>query len=191
FPYPNQIKSWANKSKNITFSVKVHRKITHLLKLNEESKNVYLDFKNLFTPLEEKIKFYLFQMPPSFSTEYFERVMKFFSEFENKEKFAVEFRHKSWFSDEWVKKIERIGIVFVSVDSPEIKSFIFKTNEKIYLRFHGRTGWYSHNYTEKEFKEIIEKIKKQKPQKIYAYFNNNHNMLSNAQKFYQLLKNLK
>jgi len=188
FPFQNQIKGWANKSKNIFFSVKVHRKITHLLKLNEESKIVWNDFKNLFLPLEEKIKFYLFQMPPSFSTEFFDRIVNFFSDFKEKDKVAIEFRHKNWFTDEWVKKIEEIGIVFVSVDSPEIESFIVKTNNTIYLRFHGRTGWYSHNYTEKELNEIVEKIKELKPERIFAYFNNNHNMLSNAQKFYKKLK---
>ena len=129
-------------------------------------------------------------MPPSFSTDNFERIIGFFKDFKGKEKVAIEFRHKSWFSEEWVKKIEKIGIVFVSVDSPEIKSFIVKTNDTIYLRFHGRTGWYSHNYTEKELEEIIEKIKVLKPKQIYAYFNNNHNMLSNACEFYKLLKNL-
>ncbi len=190
FPFQNQIKGWANKSKNIFFSVKVHRKITHLLKLSEESKNVWNDFKNLFLPLEEKIKFYLFQMPPSFSTELFDRMANFFSDIKEKDKIAIEFRHKSWFTKNWVKEVEKIGIVFVSVDSPEIKSFIVKTNDIIYLRFHGRTGWYSHNYTDKELDEIVEKIKNSKPEKIFAYFNNDHNMLSNAQKFYNKLKGL-
>ncbi|MCM8771675.1 MAG: DUF72 domain-containing protein [Candidatus Omnitrophica bacterium] len=191
FPYPNQIKGWANKSENICFSIKVHRKITHLFKLSGESKDVWKDFENLFSPLKEKIVFYLFQMPPSFSTEFFDRVGDFFSDLKDKERFAIEFRHKSWFSEEWVKKIEKIGLVFVSVDSPEIRSFIVKTNETIYLRFHGRTGWYSHNYTKEEFEEIVAKIKLLKPERIFVYFNNNHNMLSNAQEFYKILKKLK
>jgi len=151
--------------------------------LSNESKNVWNDFKNLFSPLENKIKFYLFQMPPSFSTEYFERLKKFFTNFRNKEKIAIEFRNKRWFSDEWVKKIEKIGIVFVSIDSPEINSFVVKTNKTVYLRFHGKTAWYSHNYTDKELKEIVEKIKNLNPERIFAYFNNNHNMLTNAQMF--------
>lgn len=188
FPYPNQIKSWMSKSKNILFSIKVHRKITHLLKLSEESKQVWKDFENLFLSLKEKIVFYLFQMPPSFSTEMFNRIKDFFSNFKEKEKVAIEFRHKSWFDEKWVKDIEKIGLVFVSVDSPEIKSFIVKTNEIIYLRFHGRTGWYSHNYTHKELSEIAKKIKDLKPKKVFAYFNNNHNMLSNAQEFYKILE---
>ncbi|MCM8818142.1 MAG: DUF72 domain-containing protein [Candidatus Omnitrophica bacterium] len=187
FPFQNQIKGWAEKGKNIVFSVKVHRKITHLLKLSDESKDVWNNFKSLFLPLENRIKFYLFQMPPSFSVEYLDRVKNFFKDLKEK-KIAIEFRHKSWFSDEIVKKVENLGIVFVSVDSPEIKSFIVKTCDTIYLRFHGRTNWYSHNYTDKELKEIIDKIKKLRPKFVYAYFNNDHNMLLNAQNFYWQLE---
>ncbi|MCX7917931.1 MAG: DUF72 domain-containing protein [bacterium] len=188
FPYPNQIKGWANKSKNIYFAIKVHRKVTHVLKLTEESKQVWNDFKNIFIPLKEKIVFYLFQMPPSFSPEFFNNIEVFFSDLEEKGKFAIEFRHKGWFDEKWVKRIEKLGLIFVSIDSPEIKSFIVKTNGVIYLRFHGRNSWYSHNYTEEELNEIANKIKDLKPKKIFAYFNNNHNMLSNAQKFYKILK---
>ncbi|MFN4227094.1 MAG: DUF72 domain-containing protein [Candidatus Ratteibacteria bacterium] len=190
FPFQNQIKGWLKRAKNINFSIKVHRKITHILKLSEESLSIWNDFKNLFLPLDKKISFYLFQMPPSFSIEFFDRVKKFFENFKEKERFAIEFRNKSWFSEEWVKKIEDLGLIFVSVDSPEIKSFIVKTNGTIYLRFHGRESWYSHNYTEQELKEVILKIKNLKPERIYTYFNNNHSMLSNAQKFYSMLKTL-
>ena len=79
FPFPNQVKSWAKKCKDIRFAIKVHRKITHILRLKEESFQVWKDFRNLFRPLEEKIDFYLFQLPPSFSIQYLERVEKFFN----------------------------------------------------------------------------------------------------------------
>ena len=189
FPFPNQIKSWSKKCKNIRFAVKVHRKITHNLKLKKEAKDVWYDFKNLFSPLEKNIDFYLFQMPPSFSLNYFDRIVEFFKGEKNKRKFAIEFRHNDWFNGKVVKEIEKIGLVFVSVDSPKIKSFIVKTNNIIYLRFHGRTNWYNHNYSKKELTEIGKKVKKLNPEKIYAYFNNNHNMLSNAQTFFHTLSN--
>ena len=190
FPFPNQVKSWAKKCRDIRFAVKVHRRITHILRLKEEALKVWEDFRRLFSPLEEKIDFYLFQLPPSFSTDYFERVEKFFGKFKNREKIAVEFRHLTWFNEEYVKKIEKMGLVFVSVDSPQIKSFIVKTKDTIYLRFHGRTGWYNHNYSEDELKEIAKIIMEKKPRYLYAYFNNNHNMLSNSQNFQKIMKSL-
>jgi len=187
FPFPNQIKAWENKCKNIKFSVKVHRKITHILAMKEEAISVFNDFLELFSPLDKKIDFYLFQLSPSFKSDNLERIEKFFSFYKNKSKFAIEFRNQSCFNDAFVKKIEKIGLVFVSVDSPEIKEFIVKTNETVYLRFHGRTNWYNYNYSAKELIEISKKIKKLKPKNIYVYFNNNHNMLSNAQHFYKIL----
>jgi len=188
-PFPNQVKSWVNKCKHIKFSIKVHRRITHILRLKEEAIEIFSNFRKVFSPLENKIDFYLFQLPPSFKIDEFEIIEKFFSPFNDKSKFAIEFRNQGCFNDEFVKKIEKIGLVFVSVDSPKIKSFIVKTNNVIYLRFHGRTNWYNHNYTKEELIEIIEQIKKAKPKKVYAYFNNNHNMLSNAKEFYTYLRN--
>lgn len=187
FPFPNQIKSWATKAGNIRFSVKVHRKITHLLKLNEAAITVWNDFKSLFSPLEPKIDFYLFQMPPSFSPEYLERIKTFFNSVEQRHKIAIEFRHPGWFEKKMVKEVEKTGLVFVSVDSPQIQEFIVKTNDVVYLRFHGRKSWYNYNYSKKELESICKKIHSLKPELIYAYFNNNHSMLSNAREFFQML----
>jgi len=76
FPFPNQVNSWAKKCKNIRFAIKVHRKITHILRLKKEAKDVWYNFRNLFSPLEKNIDFYLFQMPPSFSLNYFDRIVE-------------------------------------------------------------------------------------------------------------------
>ncbi|MCX8083135.1 MAG: DUF72 domain-containing protein [bacterium] len=187
FPYPNQIKSWAVKAKDIRFSVKVHRKITHILKLNEQAIDVWNDFKELFSPLEKNIDFYLFQMPPSFSTEYLERIKNFFNIIEQKKKVAIEFRHSGWSEEKIVKEIEKTGIVFVSIDSPQGQSFIVRTNDIVYVRFHGKTSWYNYNYSRSEMENIANKIFYLNPEYVYAYFNNNHNMLSNAREFLKIL----
>jgi uncharacterized protein YecE (DUF72 family) len=48
------------------------------------------------------------------------------------------------------------------------------------MRMHGRDGWYSYNYTQDEIRETGGKIDKFRPEKVYLYFNNDHNMLENA-----------
>ena len=48
------------------------------------------------------------------------------------------------------------------------------------MRMHGREGWYSYNYSQKEIEETVRKISEFGPEKIYIYFNNDHNMLENA-----------
>ncbi|MCM8830518.1 MAG: DUF72 domain-containing protein [Candidatus Omnitrophica bacterium] len=187
FPFTNQIRSWSTKAKDIRFSIKVHRKITHILKLNEQAMSVWNDFQSLFSPLEKNIDFYLFQMPPSFSPEHLDKVQDFFSRIGHSPRFAIEFRHSDWFEEKLVREIEKIGIVFVSVDSPQREAFIVKTNGVVYIRFHGRGSWYSYDYSVKELEDTSKKIYLLKPEYVYAYFNNNHNMLSNARKFLKLL----
>jgi uncharacterized protein YecE (DUF72 family) len=64
FPFPNQVKSWAQKGRGIRFSIKVSRRITHIHRLNQESYPVFEAFIRLFKPLESLIDFYFFQFPP-------------------------------------------------------------------------------------------------------------------------------
>lgn len=45
---------------------------------------------------------------------------------------------------------------------------------------HGREGWYSYNYSIEEISETIRKMREFEPEKVYIYFNNDHNMLENA-----------
>lgn len=48
------------------------------------------------------------------------------------------------------------------------------------MRMHGREGWYSYNYSQKEIRETVGEISKFGHEKVYVYFNNDHNMLENA-----------
>ena len=84
---------------------------------------------------------------------------------------------------EWAKKQD---VLLVSIDAPELPDKIM-SDEIIYERIHGRTGWYSHDYSKNELKGIKEKILKSKPEKVYVFFNNNHAMLRNAQEMYKLI----
>ncbi len=151
-----------------------------------------MKFRNLFEPLDDKIDFYLFQLPPSLepSEKYVQRIEKFILKCELGERFALEWRNINWFLDKWVKWAENLGITLVSIDSPDFPREIYATNNIVYLRMHGRTAWYSHYYTDEELKEVVEKILKVKPEKIYVFFNNNTNMLRNAQTMLKILKTI-
>lgn len=187
FPFPNQIKSWAAKGKVLRWSVKVNRLITHVFKFSERSLETWKKFEKLFEPLRRNIDFYLFQLPPSLTPQSAEKIEKFFRKTKLKEKFALECRNENWFSDEWVKWAKKLGITLVSIDAPDFGTKIFNTNGIVYMRMHGRTAWYSHNYSQGELKEIAEKILEQGPRKVYAFFNNNHNMLNNAMSMLKIL----
>jgi uncharacterized protein YecE (DUF72 family) len=184
FPYPNMVTSWATKGKNLSWVVKVHRSITHFQKLSSAASESFQRFKKLFSTLEDSIHYYLFQLPPSFTD--INRLEQFICN-AGTEKLAIEFRHTSLFTDElraWGKKH---GVLLVSIDAPRLPTTIM-SDTIIYERIHGRTGWYSHDYSDHELKEINERILAGHPKKVYVFFNNNHAMLENAQRMYHLFR---
>jgi uncharacterized protein YecE (DUF72 family) len=65
FPFPNQIKSWAERGSSIRWSIKVNRLVTHQFKFSDKGLNNWSKFKRLFEPLDEYVDFYLFQLPPA------------------------------------------------------------------------------------------------------------------------------
>jgi len=194
YPFPSQVKGWARRSlpRRIRWAVKVHRSITHYRRLTGKALEYWYRFHRLFSPLEEVglLDFYLFQLPPSYKcTPNSLRRIKEFVETSGLESFriAVEFRHNDCFTNETIEWAHNIGITLVSIDSP-IATWIVTSNRIVYLRMHGRSAWYSHHYSEEELIEIINRIIKLNPEKIYIFFNNNHWMLENARRTLEILQ---
>ncbi|MEO0138119.1 MAG: DUF72 domain-containing protein [candidate division WOR-3 bacterium] len=189
FPFPNQVKSWAKKGSKLHWAVKVHRLITHQYKFSDLALKTWQRFSVLFAPLEEYIDYYLFQLPPSLTSKSRDKITSFLEKISINQKIALEFRHETWFNEENLKWAKSLGLTIVSIDAPEFTRAIFKTTKDVYLRMHGRTSWYCHNYTKDELNEIARKILQAKAERIYVFFNNDHNMLNNARAMFVLLKN--
>lgn len=188
FPFPNMVKAWAKKGKKLRWVIKVNRLITHVFKFNKRGEDTWERFAELFKPLDEFIDFYLFQLPPSYTPKAIKQLTTFTKKIKLAERFALEPRNDEWFNDKMLDWAKEQNITWVSIDAPEFPNTIYKTTDKVYLRMHGRTSWYSHNYSDAELKEIAKRIKSVKPKSAYIYFNNNHNMLKNAQRMYDTLK---
>ncbi|ADV64646.1 DUF72 domain-containing protein [Desulfurococcus mucosus] len=188
FPFRNQVASWSRKGRRLRWSIKVHRSITHLRRLDEKALETWGRFHGVFNPMEGLIDFYLFQMPPGFTchSSNLERVDRFHEASGLGPRMAVEFRHESCFNEEVAEWGRRKGIVVVSIDAP-IASWIVESGGVVYLRMHGRTTWYGHEYTEEELRGIAEKILSLNPVKAYVFFNNNHWMLENARSLLRIL----
>jgi len=184
FPYPNMVKSWAAKGKDLAWVVKVHRSITHYQKLSTTAEERFQRFKTLFAPLEDHIHYYLIQLPASFTD--LPRLEQFIQHV-GTEKLAVEFRHPTFFTDELIAWGQAHKVLLVSIDAPQLPRTIM-SRDILYERVHGRTAWYQHNYSDEELYEIRQRILTNKPETIYVFFNNNHAMLENAMRMHQMLK---
>ncbi|MGQ9464289.1 MAG: DUF72 domain-containing protein [bacterium] len=190
FPFPNQIKSWVKKGENLRWAIKVSRLITHQFKFSEKGIEVWQRFYDLFSAMEDLIDYYLFQLPPRFTAQDKDKIAQFLSCIRTNEKIALEFRNASWFKEDIVKWAESLRITIVSIDAPGFPQTIFNTSKSVYLRMHGRTSWYAHDYTIKELKEVARKISQVHADRVYVFFNNNHNMLKNAQDMIQILNRI-
>jgi uncharacterized protein YecE (DUF72 family) len=198
FPFPSMVTSWAKKTKevkkNFRWVIKINRLVTHIFKFNNKAFSTWKKFEKIFSPLDEFISFYLFQLPPSMSIKAKSRITEFIKKTNLRERFALEAREKSWFSKEGIDFAKNNNITFVSVDAPtftQLPREVFCVNGNIYLRMHGRNEWYSHNYSDNELKEVLQKIIVKKPKNVYIFFNNNHEMLENAQKLKNLVEGWK
>jgi uncharacterized protein YecE (DUF72 family) len=184
FPYENYIKNWRRQGEDLRWSVKVHRSITHNHKFNEHAMEVWKRFRERFLPLEDIADFYLFQAPPRFQDT--ERIERFLQAIELDDRIALELRDASILADDDIcARLQRYAVL-VSVDSPDFQNRIFH-DDIVYLRMHGRTDWYQHDYSRKELTMTVDIIQEEKPERLYVFFNNNHHMVENARLMRTLL----
>ena len=180
FPSQSWVKTWLTAPKDFSFSIKVHRSVTHYTRLKNRSLELWNRFRQPLESLEKKIDFWLFQMPSNYKykQENLEAIRAFFEKTNLQNKAVIEFRDSSWW--EAVKEITNIGIVFCSVNAPGLPHNLMSTNGAVYLRLHGSKEWYNYIYSEKELDNILSRIKKLKADKKMIYLNNDHGMLQNG-----------
>lgn len=191
FPFPKWVESWATKGRELRWSIKVNRLITHTFKFGERALNLWKKFEATFKLLESNIDFYLFQLPPFITSSFASRLDQFVDKTGLERKFALEIRNLEWFNKKWIDWASKLGITWVSVDCPDYPLDVFNTNRIVYERMHGRYDWYSTYYKDEELEEVAKNIAKVKPEKAYVFFNNNHAMLDNAQKMLTIMNRLK
>ncbi len=188
FPFSNMVKSWARKGGELRWAIKVNHLITHTFKFSDNALNTWQKFRDLFAPLDANVDFYLFQLPPRTIPESADSIKNFVEKTDLGGRFALEARNLKWFDETWISWASKLGITWVSVDSPEFPLNVFNTNGLVYERMHGRTGWYSHFHSDEELEEVAEKIVKAKPEKAYVFFNNDSAMLENSRKMLNIFK---
>ncbi|MCL5016544.1 MAG: DUF72 domain-containing protein [Candidatus Parvarchaeota archaeon] len=186
FPSKSAVLDWSKEGKDLSWSIKVNRFITHVLKFNEKAERPMRDFVKTFEALEKRIDNYLFQLPPVIKQDKKERILEFLDDTGTRKKAVIEPRNLSWFDEEVFRYFKKNNVTLASIDSPLWRGIV-KTSDKVYLRLHGRDSWYSYRYSNYELGEIAKKLKKSGAKTSFVFFNNDHAMLDNARSMRRLL----
>lgn len=181
-PRPKTYQNWYFETpKDFLFSVKASRFITHIKRL-KEVEEIWKNFLGNALYLKEKLGPILFQFPPSFKKdqENLKRLKNFLKTiWKDKRKhknlsFAFEFRHETWCNERIYQLLKKYGIAWVIADSPYWPKAEEITSDFVYVRMHGSKILFASKYTNRELKDLAEKIKKWKRRKlrVFVYFNN-------------------
>lgn len=181
-PRPATYQNWYSQvPADFVFAVKASRFITHIKRL-QGVKEAWKQFLENALSLKEKLGPILFQFPPSFRANQSEinRLEDFLKLITKSTlpgfvvRCAFEFRHKSWCDKKIYNLLKKYNVAWVIADSPRYPKAEVVTADFVYIRMHGSQILFASKYTDKELKNLAEKIKKWLKQEldVYCYFNN-------------------
>ncbi|MCD5396366.1 MAG: DUF72 domain-containing protein [Candidatus Pacebacteria bacterium] len=181
-PRPKTFENWyLQTKKGFLFSVKVSRFITHIKRLKDVKEPWEQFFENA-KYLKEKLGPFLFQFPPSFRAEEenikplekFLQLICFNPRKSASVRFAFEFRHKTWLDKKIYNLLKKHKVAWVIADSSRYPKSEVVTSDFVYVRMHGPAELFASKYSEKNLKDLAQKIKKWQKEKkdVFVYFNN-------------------
>ncbi len=184
---PKVVEGWIKKVDNaddFIFHIKLHQDFTHKRKFDEQNIKAVRHNLDLLRKAE-RLGGLLIQFPYSFafdgsSVQYIQKIKDIFSDISC----FVEVRHSSWRNNRALEFFKQNDLTLCTIDQPQIGQAIplepIITNDKAYIRFHGRNveAWkkslsnfgkeqtyeeqssrYSYLYSPGELVEIAQKIK--------------------------------
>ncbi len=173
FPNKKMLKSWFRKTPGeFIFTLKANQIITHKKKF-KGTERLVKSFYQLASLLENKLGCIMFQLPEIIHKD-ITLLNSITDQLDRRRNNILEFRHPSWFCDEVYDILRENQIGFCTVSAPNLPEDLAITSDNVYLRFHGKTGWYKYEYSKQELQRWAEKIKKVKAKKIFCYFNNDY-----------------
>ncbi len=124
--------------------------------------------------LQDRFGMILLQVAPNMPYD-LERLQGALHAFPDPHRVAVEFRRPEWFNEDVLNLLREVGVVICNVDSPQQKLTNSLTSDRAYIRLHGRTHWYSYNYSPDELREIAilaRQLVDKGATRVYIFFNN-------------------
>ncbi|HVY12020.1 MAG TPA: DUF72 domain-containing protein, partial [Alphaproteobacteria bacterium] len=190
WPTPGTVKSWLRQAgrRRFVYTVKANELITHTKRFRGTQRLVD-DFYFIAQLLAPRMGCFLFQLPPSFHYTP-ARLKLIVSQLNPRYRNVVEFRHATWWNEKVYAAFRKAGIIFCACSGPKLPDTLVKTADEIYLRFHGSSKWYRHDYSAEELADWAARAKKSGAKRIWAYFNNDQeaHAVKNARAFLRLLK---
>jgi uncharacterized protein YecE (DUF72 family) len=190
WPTESVVASWLRQAGRTKFiyTVKVSELITHTRRFTG-SKTLVRDFGYIADLLGKRMGCFLFQLPPSFHYSR-PRLRRIVEQLDPARRNVVEFRHRSWWNDDVYDAFSESGTIFCSCSGPRLPDELVKTADEIYLRFHGTTRWYRHDYSTFQLAIWAERIRASGARRVWAYFNNDRDgyAIKNAQTLRKLVQ---
>ena len=190
WPTVNTVKTWVRQAgrRRFIYTVKVSELITHVKRFSG-TKRLVQDFSYIADLLGPRMGCFLFQLPPSFHFTS-SRLRSVLSQLDPRRRNVVEFRHRSWWNEEAYRACRDANAIFCSCSGPRLPDELVKTHDEVYLRFHGTTRWYRHDYTKEELAVWAKRVEESGVSRVWAYFNNDREgyAIRNAKEFLRQLK---
>ncbi len=189
WPRPATVRGWVrNAGPDFRYTVKVNQEITHERRM-VRTKRLLKSFYEIGSILGPQLGCFLFQFPPSYKFTA-ARLKSIVSQLDPKWRNVVEFRHKSWWRKTVFRAFAQHRIIFCTVSAPRLPETIPPEGDIIYLRMHGRTRWYRHDYTTDELTQWAQRLASAGAKEIWVYFNNDREgfALKNASELSGLLQ---
>ena len=190
WPTVKTVDSWKKQlgRHHFAYTVKVCELITHLKRFTG-TKTLIRDFGLIADLLGPRMGCFLFQLPPSFHYTP-ARLQSILEQLDPARRNVVEFRHASWWNEKVFAAFRESQTIFCSCSGPRLPDSLVKTSDDLYIRFHGVSQWYRHDYSKEELSEWAQKIKDSGAHRVYAYFNNDRDghAIKNAKSLLRLLR---
>jgi uncharacterized protein YecE (DUF72 family) len=190
WPTVSNVKQWARQAENENFvyTVKACELITHVKRFSR-TQTLVKDFGFIADLLGRHMGCFLFQLPPSFHYTP-ARLKTILAQLDLSRRNVVEFRHPSWWNEKVHAAFKDAGVIFCSASAPKLPGELMATTDEVYIRFHGSTQWYRHDYSPEELAAWVERIKASGCQRVWAYFNNDReaHAIKNATELTKQLK---
>ena len=189
WPTTNSVNAWLRQAgtRDVVYTVKACEMITHVKRFRG-TKTLVKDFGFIADLLGKRMGCFLFQLPPSYHYSA-ARLKGILGQLDPGRRNVVEFRHRSWWNEKVYAAFKKTGTMFCSCSAPRLPDELVKTTDEVYIRFHGVTKWYRHDYSAEELAGWVGRIRAEGCKRVWAYFNNDRDAhaIRNAKEFLRQL----